>query len=67
MRAVVGWLTMEYGSAILSEVGRRFNRDVTTMGSVVRRSIGRERDLKVLRDRMGRLKSKVVRCAILQA
>jgi len=60
VRAVVGWLAMEYGSATLSEVGRRFNRDVTTMSSAVRRLIGRARDLKVLRDRMGGLKSEVV-------
>lgn len=60
VRAVVGWLAMEYGSATLSEVGRRFNRDVTTMSSAVRRLIDRARDLKVLRDRMGGLKSEVV-------
>ncbi len=59
VRAVVGWLAMEYGSATLSEVGKRFNRDVTTMSSAVRRLIGRARDLKVLRDRMGGLKSEV--------
>ncbi len=53
-------LAMENGSVTLSEVGRRFNRDVTTMSSAVRRLIGRARDLKVLRDRMGELKSEVV-------
>ena len=50
---------MEFGSATLSEVGRRFNRDVTTMSSAVRRLIERARVLKVLRNRLKGLKPEV--------
>ncbi len=57
VRAVVGWLEVEFGSATLSEVGRRFNRDVATMSSAVRRLIYRARDLKALRNRMEGLRS----------
>ncbi len=41
-------------------VGEVVRVDVTKMSSAVRRLIGRARDLKVLRDRMGGLKSEVV-------
>ena len=59
VRAVVGWLAMEYGSATLSEVGKRFNRDVGTMSSAVRRLVDRAMDEQLLRERMEGLKSDI--------
>ncbi len=59
VRAVLGWLAMEYGSATLSEVGKRFNRDVGTMSSAVRRLVDRAVDEKLLRERMEGLKSDI--------
>ncbi len=56
-RTIVGWLAMEFGCASLTEVGRRFNRDVGTMSSAVRRLIDRARDFEALREQMERLKS----------
>lgn len=36
-RAIIGWLAREMGAATLSEIARRFNRDVGTISSAVRR------------------------------
>jgi chromosomal replication initiation ATPase DnaA len=36
-RAVMGWLAMELGCVTLTQLGRRFNRDVGTMSRGVRR------------------------------
>ena len=58
-RAIVGWLAMEFGCASLTEVGRRFDRDVGTMSSAVRRLIDRARDFEALREQMERLKSSI--------
>ena len=59
VRAVVGWLAMEYGSVTLSEFGRRFNREFGTMSSAVRRLVDRAVDEKLLRERMEGLKSDI--------
>jgi chromosomal replication initiation ATPase DnaA len=36
-RAMIGWLAMRTGTASLTEVSRRFHRDVATMSKQVRR------------------------------
>jgi len=58
-RAAVAWLAFQLGSASLTEVGRRFNRDVGTMSSAVRRLTERMRDSETLADRLSRLKTAV--------
>ncbi len=58
-RAAIAWLAFELGSASLTEVGQRFNRDVGTMSSAVRRLTERMRDSETLADRLSRLKTAV--------
>ena len=56
-RAEMGWLAMELGCVTLTELGRRFNRDVGTMGSGARRVAERSRQDPKLRNRLAVLKS----------
>jgi len=58
-RAAIAWLAFQLGSASLTEVGERFNRDVGTMSSAVRRLTERMRDSKTLADRLSRLRAAV--------
>jgi hypothetical protein len=53
-RGVIGWPLMELRSAMLSEVGKRFDRDAATMSSAVGRLVDRASDPKALRDQHGR-------------
>lgn len=56
-RAVMGWLVMELGCGTLTELGRRFNRDVGTMSSGVRRIADRSRQDPKLKSRLAKFKS----------
>lgn len=56
-RAVMGWLAMELGCVTLTELGHRFNRDVGTMSSGVRRIADRSRQDPKLKNRLAMLKS----------
>jgi putative transposase len=58
-RAAVGLLAFELGCATLTEVGRRFNRDVGSMSSAVRRLTERMLDSEDLAARLGDLRASV--------
>lgn len=58
-RATISWLAVELRTATLTEVGRRFDRDVGTMSSAVRRLVNRAGKSKELAHRLSCLKSKV--------
>jgi hypothetical protein len=56
-RATVGWLAVEFGSATLTEVGRRLRRDVGSMSSGVRRLTARAHNSEKLARMLSHLKS----------
>ena len=51
-RCVIGWLAQESGQVTLTEVGRRFGRDVTTLSRGVRRLALKAKISKVLAQRL---------------
>jgi len=58
-RATISWLAVECRSATLTEVGKRFDRDVGTMSSAVQRVVTRASKSKEAARRLSRFKSKV--------
>jgi hypothetical protein len=51
-RAVISWLAIEFKSATLTEVAKRFNREVSTMSSVIRRLVQRAEKSKKLKKKL---------------
>lgn len=58
-RALIGWLALEFGSATLTEIGKRFNRDVGTLSSAGQRLVDRAQKSPELRNHMECLRSEI--------
>jgi len=56
-RAMIGWLAVQKGNVTLTEVGKRFGRDVATLSTTIRRLIERAERLEALKVRMAQLES----------
>ncbi|MBI1820415.1 MAG: transposase [Nitrospirae bacterium] len=56
-RAMIGWLAIQKGSATLTEVGKRFGRDVATLSVTIRRLRERVERTETLRMRVAQLES----------
>ena len=59
-RAVIGWLTMQRGNTTLTEVGKRFGRDVATLSTTMRRLVERAERSERLKVRMAQLESTII-------
>jgi len=56
-RAMIGWFAVQKGNTTLTEVGKRFGRDVSTMSLTIRRLMERAEKLEPLRRRIIQLES----------